>query len=112
VVVTLSTCPDDLFGSSQYEPGPVRVIVSGGTADSLTPPPERSSAAPPGWPTTAPAAALACNEVVVSLPDTELSEVDRVVAGGWLGYGRAAVLRAMVFRLHESLVASPQTSAR
>ena len=29
VLVILSTCPDDLFGSSQYAPSPVRVIVRG-----------------------------------------------------------------------------------
>ncbi len=104
VVVTLSTCPDDLFGSSQYEPGPVRVIVSGGTEGSLAPGRERNSAAPPSWPSAPPASALARNEIVVSLPNSELSEVDRVVAAGWLGYGRAAVLRAMIFRWHESLV--------
>jgi uncharacterized protein YcgI (DUF1989 family) len=104
VVVTLSTCPDDLFGSSQYEPGPVRVIVSGGTAGSLAPGRERNSAAAPSWPSAPPAAALARNEIVVSLPNTELSEVDRVAAAGWLGYRRAAVLRALIFRWHESLV--------
>ena len=78
VVVTLSTCPDDLFGSSQYEPGPVRVIVSAGA--SLAPPGEPTWSAAPGWPSAPPASALARNEVVVSLPDTELGEVDKVVA--------------------------------
>jgi uncharacterized protein YcgI (DUF1989 family) len=110
VVVTLSTCPDDVFGSSQYEPGPVRVIVSAG-AGAGTRTDERSSATPPGWPTSPPASALACNDVIVSLSDTELSELDGVVAGGWLGYGRAAVLRAMLFRLHESLASPPPTGA-
>ncbi|MGO9883456.1 MAG: DUF1989 domain-containing protein [Solirubrobacteraceae bacterium] len=110
VVVTLSTCPDDLFGSSQYEPGPVRVIVSGGATGSLAPPPERTWSAAPSWPSRPPVSALARNEVVVSLPDTELREVDKVVAGGWLGYGRAAVLRAMIFRLHESLASESPTT--
>lgn len=105
VVVTLSTCPDDLFGSSQYEPGPVGVIVSAGA--SLAPPREPTWSAAPGWPSAPPASALARNEVVVALPDTELGEVDKVVADGWLGYDRAAVLRAMIFRLHPSLASPP-----
>jgi uncharacterized protein len=105
VVVTLSACPDDLFGSSQYEPGPVRVIVSGDPAggpgarggSSGRPP------APTGWPSAPPASALARNELTASLSDAELSRVDQVAAGGWLGSSRAAVLRALIFRLHEAL---------
>src|SRR6476659_8673450 len=31
VLVVLSACPDDLYGSSQYEPKPVRLIARAGT---------------------------------------------------------------------------------
>jgi uncharacterized protein YcgI (DUF1989 family) len=95
VVVTLSTCPDDLFGTSQYEPGPVRVIVSG----------EEPFQAPPDWPTKPPPSALAHNEVSVSIADDARDRVDELAARGWLGRARAAVLRALVFRLIESLTA-------
>ena len=97
MVVTLSTCPDDLFGSSQYEPGPVRVqIVSGGAAGSLAPPRERTWSAAPRWPSAPPASALARNEVVVSLPDIELGEVDEGGCRRRLApvTGRAAVLQS------------------
>jgi uncharacterized protein YcgI (DUF1989 family) len=93
VVVTLSTCPDDLFGSSQYEPGPVRVIVHGGP----TGPPARLP-----WPTRPPARALARHELAVSLGGTALAKVGRIAADGWLGDGPAEVVRALIFRHYES----------
>jgi uncharacterized protein YcgI (DUF1989 family) len=92
VVVTLSACPDDLFGSSQYEPGPVRVIMSG----------NRPPKPPPSWPTGPPSSALARNELPVDLPEAQLLKIDEIAASGWLGHARAAVLRAMVFRYVQS----------
>jgi uncharacterized protein YcgI (DUF1989 family) len=103
VVVTLSTCPDDLFGSSQYEPGPVRVIVSGTVAGepSLVP-----------WPGAPPASALAGNAVGVSVPAADVARLDEVVARGWLGVSRAAALRALIFRLYERQTAAPAGTTR
>jgi uncharacterized protein len=101
VVVILSTCPDDLFGSSQYEPGPVRVIVAGG----------KRSQDLPGWPSGPPASALARNEVSISVPEAALRRVDQVAEGGWLGHTRAAVLRALIFRLNESVALDRGASA-
>jgi uncharacterized protein len=102
VVVILSTCPDDLFGSSQYEPGPVRVTVSG--------PPSPSSPALV-WPAAAPPWARARHEIAVPLPDARLGQLDRIAAAGWLGGTRAAVARALIFRLHESLAEAPPPPA-
>src|SRR5262249_40776063 len=93
VGVTLSTCPDDLFGSSQYEPGPVRVIVSGG---------HHRQQGPRAWPTGSPASAPARHEVPIDLPDVHLRQVDEIAARGWLGRTRAAVVRALMFRHVES----------
>jgi uncharacterized protein YcgI (DUF1989 family) len=91
VVVTLSTCPDDLFGSSQYEPGPVRVIVD-----------DVPSASPPSWPLAPPASALAANLLTVSVPAAGLSQLQAIAAGGWLGFTPADVLRAVILRFHEA----------
>ncbi len=93
VVLTLSTCPDDLFGSSQYEPGPVRVIVSGGHELHEL----------PAWPSGPPTSALARDEVSISLPPDALNRVDQLAARGWLGCARAPALRALMFRFIESL---------
>ena len=103
VVVTLSTCPDDLFGSSQYEPGPVRIIVTEAHG--------RERPRPVGvttWPIAPPASALARNTVSIALPATEQRGLDDLAAGGWLGTTRATVLRALIFRLFESLVSAPR----
>jgi uncharacterized protein len=108
VVVTLSACPDDLFGSSQYEPGPLRVIVSGAPDGDPAAPRLSRKALPaaPLWPSAAPASAIARHELRVSLADAELGQVDQLVAGGWLGSSRAQVLRALIFRLHEGFADS------
>lgn len=99
LVVTLSTCPDDLFGSSQYEPGPVRVIVTGGPPGS---PVAR------GWPLEPPSSALASNVLTVGVSSQALAQLDRIAAEEWLGTARASVLRALVLRLHEAIVTGPR----
>ena len=95
LVAVISTCPDDLFGSSQYAPSPVRVVVAGGRAQPVS----RHSGA---WPEAAPVAALNRHRMAVTLDEARLAIVDAVVAGGWLGSSRAAVVRALIFRWHES----------
>ncbi|HEY2319981.1 MAG TPA: urea carboxylase-associated family protein [Solirubrobacteraceae bacterium] len=94
-VVTLSCCPDDLFGTSQYEPKPARVSVI-----SAPHRPDDASRAF-GWPAGPPASALARYELPVTLADEDLAYVDQWVTRGWLGTDRAAVARALVFRLYE-----------
>jgi uncharacterized protein YcgI (DUF1989 family) len=97
VVVTLSCCPDDLFGTSQYEPKPVRVTVTGGSA--VTPDGRTTF----GWPSEPPASAIPRHELCVTLSAEDLAYVDRWAERGWLGLDRPAVTRALIFRLHESL---------
>jgi uncharacterized protein len=93
VLVTLSCCPDDVFGTSQYEPKPVRVTVHG-----------RAGRRPAsGWPSGPPRSAVARHHAVVELSAEDLSHVDGWARRGWLGGDRAAVTRALIFRLHESL---------
>ena len=93
VLVTLSCCPDDLFGTSQYEPKPVRVTVHG-------PPGERLVF---GWPSAPPPSAIARHALTLQLSRSDLDHVDRLAGRGWLGYDRGTVTRALIFRLHESL---------
>jgi uncharacterized protein YcgI (DUF1989 family) len=94
VLVTLSTCPDDLFGSSQYDPSPVRVIVRGhgapgssgrGVEPLLVGRPDRRHA------------------VEIELSPALRTHLDSVLAGGWLGYTRGAVARALLFRWYAAL---------
>jgi uncharacterized protein YcgI (DUF1989 family) len=102
VVVTLSCCPDDLFGTSQYEPKPVRVTLIPGSLPQRPEDPPRAV----GWPVAPPAAALARNDIPVSLGGSDLAYIDEWVDRGWLGTDRRSVVRALIFRLHESLRAS------
>jgi uncharacterized protein len=99
LAVSLTTCPDDLFGTSQYEPKPVRVIVSGGP---------RRAVDTSVWPADPPASALADHVIKAELNAADLRRVDEIAAGGWLGGDRPAVLRALIFRLHEALAQARQ----
>ena len=94
-LVTLTTCPDDLYGTSQYEPKPVRVTV------------ERSATAPVplafGWPTSPPSAALPRHRPALSLSAGDLEHIDGWARRGWLGDDRPSVSRALILRLYESL---------
>jgi uncharacterized protein YcgI (DUF1989 family) len=94
VLVTLSTCPDDLFGSSQYNPSPVRVIVRGHGA-----PISSSRGREPllvGRPDGR-------HAVEIELSPALRTHLDSVLAVGWLGYTRGAVARALLFRWYAAL---------
>ena len=93
VMVTLSCCPDDLFGTSQYEPKPVKVTVTGAAGERRV----------FGWPARPPDSAIAHHELAVELSADDAAHVDRWAERGWLGWNRGAVTRALIFRLHESL---------
>lgn len=97
VLVSLSCCPDDLFGTSQYEPKPVRVMVTAGPGSPTAQHPTF------GWPAGPPPSALARHELAVALSARDLEHVDRWAGRGWLGRDRRAVTRALILRLHESL---------
>jgi uncharacterized protein YcgI (DUF1989 family) len=94
-LVTLTTCPDDLYGTSQYEPKPVRVTVE---RPGTTRVPRVF-----GWPSKPPSATLAHHRPTVSLSAGELEHVDHWARRGWLGDDRPSVMRALILRLYESL---------
>jgi uncharacterized protein len=94
-LVTLTTCPDDLYGTSQWEPKPVRVTVDRARATT----PARAF----GWPRTPPAAALTHHRPAVSLSAGDLEHIDGWARRGWLGDDRPSVTRALILRLYESL---------
>jgi uncharacterized protein YcgI (DUF1989 family) len=93
VLVMLSTCPDDLFGSSQYDPSRVRVIVRGPRAHSSRA--ERVTLLPHH-----PEPRL---ELEIELTPALSRHLDRVLERGWLGYTRGDVARALLFRWYEAL---------
>jgi hypothetical protein len=92
-LLTLTTCADDLYGTSQYEPKPVAVIAD--PADPQHPP--RTY----GWPDRPPEAAAIRHRPSVSLSADAVTHVDAWAARGWLGDDRPAVTRALVLRLYE-----------
>jgi uncharacterized protein YcgI (DUF1989 family) len=95
VTLAVSTCPDDMFGTSQYEPKPVRLTVFGEHGD---PPVDTSP-----WPAHGPAAALADRRVPIEVDGEDLAHLDAVAAAGWLGDDRATVLRALLLRHHQAM---------
>jgi uncharacterized protein len=94
-LVTLTTCPDDLYGTSQYEPKPVRVTVERFATATV---PQAF-----GWPTKPPSAALPCHRPALSLSAGDLEHIDGWTRRGWLGDDRPTVTRALILRLYESL---------
>ncbi len=103
VTVALTTCPDDMYGTSQYAPKPVRVIVTGGSAGAI---------ATPGWPTDSPDSARARQTLTVSPDDGDLEWIDAWAARGWRGDDRASVMRALLLALHESLAGDHEPPPR
>jgi uncharacterized protein YcgI (DUF1989 family) len=93
VLVTLSTCPDDLFGSSQYDPSAVRVIVRGRRRKRLGDRREVVLARAPDR----------RHQVDIELSPMAGAHLDSVCAGGWLGCTTGAVARALLFRWYEAL---------
>jgi uncharacterized protein YcgI (DUF1989 family) len=101
VLVILTTCPDDIYGSSQYEPGPVRVTIRA----SDGPRGRRSRTAPrPGSPRppATPKTALARNTIALELPENLRPTLQNIQASGWLGSTPASVARALLFRWYEA----------
>ena len=70
LVVSLSTCPDDLYGTSQYAPKSVRVLVSGDSAGQDV---RRSP-----WPCVPPRSAMSAAAAAVHLEGADLAHVDGV----------------------------------
>jgi hypothetical protein len=102
VIVVLNPCPDDLYGSSQYEPRAIRVL----SADD-------AASASPALLALTPAFDLgARSQLTVALPEQLRDPLEAVRADGWLGDQRAAVVRALLFRWWErSLTPAPARPA-
>lgn len=103
VTVVLSACPDDLYGSSPYEPAAVRLIVRGSRRPRIT---RRQ-------PT--PRAAVARHAVEVTLPPPARAALTEIAAEHYPGDPPAYVARALLCRLierHGSAAAtSPHTAS-
>jgi uncharacterized protein YcgI (DUF1989 family) len=102
VTVTLTTCPDDVFGTSQYEPKPVRVRVAGGPRGAL-----RAG----GWPLHAPPQSVAGTAIELAPTAAAYRHLSTTAANGWLGYDPATVARALMLGLHEALATSGSAAA-
>jgi hypothetical protein len=98
LVVILNACPDDLYGSSQYQPRAVRVIVT------CAPGMHRRG---PVILAAGPAAATALEHRTILLPDRLRAGLERVRAAGWLGERDSEVVRALLFRWWERAAAAP-----
>lgn len=94
ILLILTCCPDDLFGSSLYEPGPVRLLV--GSPDGAEP------QGPPGPPEDPPRA----THVRIGVSRDIAEHLELVCASGWFGSEPAAVMRALLLSLWEEVLAS------
>ncbi len=99
VLVVVNPCASDLFGSSLYELGPVRVVVRPGEPERPAP------AAPVGPAPSFPWRGMALRDVEVEVPGELQAHVARVRASGWLGDTDAEVVRALLLRWWEDAVA-------
>jgi uncharacterized protein YcgI (DUF1989 family) len=95
VLVVVNPCASDLFGASQWELGPIRVIVHGEDAPPATP-----SGPPPSWRWRD----MPVHEVPAAIPDALGEHVGAVRERGWLGFTDAEVARALLFRWWEDAV--------
>jgi len=81
LLVVVCPCPDDVFGTSRWEPKPIRVLVA--PSPSNTPPPD------PAFHVARPFPAPAMHEVSIEIPDEVLPH---------LGPDAPAALRGLFFR--------------
>lgn len=93
LVAVVNPCPDDLYGSSQYEPHGIRVLVARNGAEPDRGPVLLAVSSPLDLGDQAPR--------TVRLPDRLAAAVDRVRASGWLGGRRGEVVRALLLRWWE-----------
>jgi uncharacterized protein YcgI (DUF1989 family) len=99
VLVVVNPCASDLFGASPYELEPVRVIVRPGDPGRPAP------AVPTGPPPVFAWRDLPLRAVEVTVPAEHADHVARVRAGGWFGDDGARVVRALLLRWWEDVVA-------
>jgi uncharacterized protein YcgI (DUF1989 family) len=108
VLAVVGPCPDDVFGTSRWDPQPIRILVAPAAADV------RKRWLRTASPTTAPGArplpgdpsflvarrfpAPAVHEISVDIPDDVLPRLEVLRRSGRLGDDPAAVLRGVFFR--------------
>jgi uncharacterized protein YcgI (DUF1989 family) len=102
ILVVVNPCASDLFGSAQWELGPVRVIVHGG------PPPAAPAGPEPEWRWRD----MPVREIDVEVADADLAHVAAVRERGWLGFSDAEVARALLLRWWEHAVGVPADVSR
>lgn len=95
VLVVVNPCASDVFGSAQWELGPVRVIVHG-AGDA----PARPTGPEPVWRWRD----MPLRETPVELADALASHLATVRESGWFGFTDAEVARALLLRWWEDAV--------
>jgi uncharacterized protein len=90
VLAALCPCPDDLYGSSQFDPSGICVRVRNPKT------PDRDVAS--GWIVTSPTptAGERRSAVEVDIPDRLVAHLEELRGLGWLGFDIPAVARALV----------------
>jgi uncharacterized protein YcgI (DUF1989 family) len=96
VLVVVNPCASDLFGSSLYELGPIRVLVD--SPVGIEPPDLTPSGPEPQWIWRD----LPLRDLELTLPDELDAHIAEVRAGGWLGDNEAEVARALLLRWWEA----------
>jgi len=94
VLAVICPCPDDLFGSSQYDPSGVRVRVQGANSPDAADALRGWSVTAPTPPTPAPRRSV----VEIDVSDRLMVHLEEVRDLGWLGFDEATVARALVLR--------------
>ncbi len=107
VLAAICPCPDDLFGSSQYDPSGIRVRVR----NARTPDGHATSR----WIVTSPTPPTAGERrsvVGIDIPDRLVAHLDELRHLGWLGFDNAAVARALVLQSSINATAARQRTSR
>ncbi len=102
VLAAFCPCPDDLFGSSQFDPSGICVRVRNPKT------PDRDVAS--GWIVTSPTptAGERRSAVEVDIPDRLVAHLEELRGLGWLGFAIPAVVRGLVLRSAASGMAARQ----
>jgi uncharacterized protein YcgI (DUF1989 family) len=101
VLAAFCPCPDDLFGSSQYDPSGICVRVR--NPKTL----QRDVAS--GWTVTSPTPASAGERrsvVAVDIPGRLAGHLEELRARGWLGFDVSAIARALALRSAADVIAA------
>ena len=106
VLAALCPCPDDLFGSSQFDPSGICVRVRNPKT------PDRDAAS--GWivASPTPTASERRSAVEVDIPDRLVAYLEELRGLGWLGFDNATVARALVLQSSINAVAARQRTSR